>query len=97
MKLSVLHRCCLVALLPLVANAQSAPPPGKPATEATKRANAAMAKQLDFNDKQDFEDAKHGLIARPDTLTIKDANGRVVWDMRTCASGARLCPCATRV
>jgi len=80
-KLSVLHRCCLVALLPLVANAQSAPPPGKPATEATKRANAAMAKQLDFNDKQDFEDAKHGLIARPDTLTIKDANGRVVWDM----------------
>ena len=81
MKLSVLHRCCLVALLPLVANAQSAPPPGKPATEATKRANAAMAKQLDFNDKQDFEDAKHGLIARPDTLTIKDANGRVVWDM----------------
>jgi len=80
-KLSILHRCCLVALLPLVAHAQSAPPPGKPATEATKRANAAMAKQLDFNDKQDFEDAKRGLVARPDTLTIKDANGRVVWDM----------------
>ena len=81
MKLSVLYSCCLAALLPLVANAQSAPPPGKPATEATRRANAAMAKQLDFNDKQDFEDAKRGLIARPDTLTIKDANGRVVWDM----------------
>jgi len=80
-KLSVLYSCCLAALLPLVANAQSAPPPGKPATEATRRANAAMAKQLDFNDKQDFEDAKRGLIARPDTLTIKDANGRVVWDM----------------
>jgi len=80
-KLSVLYSCCLAALLPLVANAQSAPPPGKPATEATRRANATMAKQLDFNDKQDFEDAKRGLIARPDTLTIKDANGRVVWDM----------------
>ncbi|WP_309261887.1 alkyl/aryl-sulfatase [Lysobacter arvi] len=69
--------------MPLLANAQSlpSPPPGKPATEATKRANAALAKSLDFNDKQDFEDAERGLIARPDTLTIKGEEGNVVWDM----------------
>ena len=29
----------------------------------------------------DFEDAKRGLIAKPDTLTIKDAKGNVVWDL----------------
>lgn len=57
------------------------PAASKPATEATKRANAAVLKELDFADKQDFEDAKHGLIARPQTLTIKGANGQVVWDM----------------
>lgn len=58
--------------------AQTAP---KPATEATRRANAAMAQQLDFSDRQDFEDAKRGLLARPDTLTIKGEKGNVVWDM----------------
>ena len=77
--------CLLAALLPLAAQAQSpaAPAPGKPATEATKRANTAMAKTLDFADRQDFEDASRGLVARPDTLTIKDDSGHVVWDMES--------------
>lgn len=73
----------IILLLPLLATAQPAPAPGpgKPATEATRRANAAMAGTLDFTDKQDFEDAQRGLIARPDTLTIKGDKGNVVWDM----------------
>lgn len=59
----------------------AAPISGKPATAATKAANAAMLKELPFNDKADFEDAQRGLIAKPETLTIKDANGKVVWDL----------------
>jgi alkyl sulfatase BDS1-like metallo-beta-lactamase superfamily hydrolase len=36
---------------------------------------------LPFGDKEDFADATRGLIAKPDTLTIKDAHGTVVWDL----------------
>ena len=39
------------------------------------------ATDLNFNDRTDFEDATRGLIAKPDTLTIKDAKGNVVWDL----------------
>ena len=68
----------VLSLTPLIALAQTQP---KPATEATKAANRAVQQYLNFNDKQDFEDAKRGLIARPDTLTIKGAKGNVVWDL----------------
>lgn len=53
----------------------------KGATEATKAANKKIADSLPFNDKSDFEDAKRGLLERPDTLTIKNANGDVIWDL----------------
>lgn len=53
----------------------------KPATEATRQANAALLQQLPFGDRADFEDAERGLIARPHTLTITDADGDVVWDL----------------
>lgn len=53
----------------------------KPATEATKAANKKVTETLPFNDHTDFDDAKRGLIGRPDTLTIKDAQGNVVWDL----------------
>lgn len=55
----------------------------KPATEATKAANADVLKSLPFNDRSDFEDAQRNLIARPDTLTIKDADGNTVWDLES--------------
>jgi len=63
--------------------AASGGPPGgpKPATQATRSANAEVLRTLPFSDKADFEDARRGLIARPETLTIKDAKGNVVWDM----------------
>jgi alkyl sulfatase BDS1-like metallo-beta-lactamase superfamily hydrolase len=64
------------------AQAQDATAP-KPATAATKAANEALRSQLDFNDKQDFEDAQRGLIDAPATLTIKNAAGDVVWDMES--------------
>ncbi len=55
--------------------------PPKPATEATKAANAAFAKSLNFEDREDFENAARGLIAKPETLTIKNEKGNVVWDL----------------
>lgn len=68
-----------------IAMADPAPAPvaSKPATEATKATNAALLKTLPFNDKADFEDATRGLIARPEQLTIRDAAGKVVWDMES--------------
>lgn len=53
----------------------------KGATEATKAANQRLIDTLPFNDRADFEDAKRGLLSRPDTLTIKSADGTVVWDL----------------
>ncbi|WP_234791781.1 alkyl/aryl-sulfatase [Mycolicibacterium conceptionense] len=53
----------------------------KGATEATKAANKKVADALPFNDKSDFEDARRGLLERPETLTIKNANGDVIWDL----------------
>lgn len=55
----------------------------KPATEATKTANSRVLDSLPFNDRGDFEDAQRNLIARPETLTIKDADGKVVWDLES--------------
>lgn len=55
----------------------------KPATEATKAANAALKAYLNFDDKQDFEDAQRGLVEAPATLTIKNAKGDIVWDLES--------------
>lgn len=57
---------------------QTAP---KPATVTTKAANRAVQQHLNFNDRGDFEDATRGLVAKPDTLTVRDAKGNVVWDL----------------
>lgn len=53
----------------------------KPATEATKQANAAWLQRLDFANKQDFEDAKAGFIeGLPDGGVVKNDKGEIVWD-----------------
>ena len=53
----------------------------KPASQATQDANKEVLDSLPFANRDDFEDAERGLVARPDTLTIKNANGDVVWDL----------------
>ncbi|QEM81758.1 alkyl/aryl-sulfatase [Halomonas binhaiensis] len=53
----------------------------KPATAATQAANAAVLKELDFADRSDFENAQRGLIKATPDLVVKDADGRVVWDV----------------
>lgn len=55
----------------------------KPATAATLAANKALAEYLNFDDKQDFEDARRGLIDAPPTLRIKNDKGDVVWDLES--------------
>ena len=56
----------------------------KPATTATKQANANFAKTLPFADKRDFELAKRGKIADlPDGGVVKNDKGQIVWDPRT--------------
>ena len=50
-------------------------------TAATLKANQEVIQQLPFNNKQDFEDAKRGLIASLDSLVTNNAAGKSVWDM----------------
>jgi len=56
--------------------------PGKPqgASDATKAANAALLKELPFDDQQSFVDAKKGLIAPIPSWMVKGAEGNTVWD-----------------
>jgi hypothetical protein len=85
----VLFGAALFGFAANVAIAQQSPPkpaPSKPATAATKAAKAAVMKALPFNDKEDFEDAQRGFIAKPEVITIKGANGKVVWTSRATSS-----------
>lgn len=51
----------------------------KPATEFTKETNDQVYALLDFEDESEFENAKRGLLAAPDSLEIKDEEGNVIW------------------
>jgi alkyl sulfatase BDS1-like metallo-beta-lactamase superfamily hydrolase len=54
----------------------------KPATEATREANAAVLKELPFSDKQAYEDSKKGFIAPLENNgVVKNAKGDIVWDL----------------
>jgi alkyl sulfatase BDS1-like metallo-beta-lactamase superfamily hydrolase len=63
--------------------AQTTPVPPKAATAATKAANQQVLQALPFSDKGDFDDAKRGFMGAPETLTIKNAAGTVVWDLES--------------
>jgi alkyl sulfatase BDS1-like metallo-beta-lactamase superfamily hydrolase len=66
-----------------IASVQQQGAPPKPASKATKAANRAMQQYLNFNDKEDFENAARGFIGKPNTLTIKNAQGQPVWDLES--------------
>jgi alkyl sulfatase BDS1-like metallo-beta-lactamase superfamily hydrolase len=54
----------------------------KPATEVTKEANAAVLKELPFNNKQAFEDSARGFIAPLENNgLVKNAKGVTVFDL----------------
>ena len=63
--------------LPLLAFAQ------KDASKYTLDYNKKLLKEYPFKDKQSFEDAQKGFIAPlPDSGIVKDANGKVVWNLK---------------
>jgi alkyl sulfatase BDS1-like metallo-beta-lactamase superfamily hydrolase len=53
----------------------------KGATAATRAANDALQRGLPFDDTRDFESARRGFIAAIEGGQIKNADGRVVWDL----------------
>ncbi|WP_192888757.1 alkyl/aryl-sulfatase [Vibrio bathopelagicus] len=71
----------IVALIALALSANAIAIESKPASKATIAANQTVLKALPFSNKQDFEDAKRGLIAVQDTVTVKNEAGDVVWDL----------------
>lgn len=54
-----------------------------PASDHTRALNAAAVAGLPAEDREDFADAARGLIASDPSLVLKDADGRVVWDMES--------------
>jgi len=52
-----------------------------PASGHTRAAQVAAAKELPFEDREDFEDARRGLIESAPSLVLRDARGRTVWNM----------------
>lgn len=65
------------ALLGGAARGQEQP---KPATEATKAANAKLLQELPFNDKTSFDWAHRGFIAPLPQNVLTGANGNPIWD-----------------
>ncbi|MFE5307185.1 alkyl/aryl-sulfatase [Isoptericola sp. NPDC056605] len=55
----------------------------KPATPTIAAQQRALLDSLPFSDRQDFEDATRGLVARRTPNAITAADGRVVWDNDT--------------
>src|SRR5580698_4692875 len=53
----------------------------KDATEATRRAHAALAASLPHDTGEDFADARRGFIGTLPDARIVDASGRVFWSM----------------
>ena len=51
----------------------------KPATQYTIDANQQVYALLDFADTTELENANRGFLAAPDTLDLRDEDGRAVW------------------
>ncbi len=47
----------------------------------TRALHDASLRELHFEDREDFDDAQRGLLATSASLLVRDARGRVVWDM----------------
>ena len=70
-----------LAATPLTTGAMAEDFAQKAATDATRAAHEKVIERLPFENMEDFKLATRGLLAKPDNLVIKNAEGRVVWDM----------------
>ncbi len=57
----------------------------KEASETTKKKNQEVYEKLDFENKDEFDCAKKGLITAPEELELKDENGKVIWSQKAYA------------
>ena len=55
----------------------------KDAEPATQQANASVLKELNFTDREDFEDARRGFIAELPDGIIKSSDGHEVWNLKS--------------
>jgi alkyl sulfatase BDS1-like metallo-beta-lactamase superfamily hydrolase len=53
----------------------------KPPTSFTQAAQEQMRQSLPFSDRADFDRVEKGLIKRPESLTIKNEDGTVAWEL----------------
>jgi alkyl sulfatase BDS1-like metallo-beta-lactamase superfamily hydrolase len=67
-------------------------PQRKPPTELTTRRNRDAASSLPPEREEDIADATRGLVATFEPAVIKNASGRVVWDMDSYGFLAEECP-----
>lgn len=51
----------------------------KEATEITTQLNQSVYDQLNFDDQQELKFAQRSLISAPDSLELKNADGKVIW------------------
>ena len=71
-----------VSCIPVLAQAQEHfNPKGSGATGHTSSLQAELRETLPFADERDFEEARRGFIAEPDSRQILGASGNIVWDM----------------
>lgn len=70
--LAILSTCVVISAAHAAPNA---------ATDATRKANDALASYLPFSNKQDFDDANHGFIADLPSPIIKGEAGNTVIDL----------------
>lgn len=71
----------LLAIWPGVHAAEHFDPKGKPASESTTAAQAALRQSLPFGDRRDFEEADRGFVGDVDTPVITGAGGMRLSDM----------------
>ncbi|MBY0544298.1 MAG: MBL fold metallo-hydrolase [Gammaproteobacteria bacterium] len=67
--------------LPLIATYAAPVEPSDAPSAITQQMNAGVLQQLPFSNTEDFVSARRGLVSKPDSLIIKNANGSVVWNI----------------
>ncbi|MFJ8489028.1 alkyl/aryl-sulfatase [Streptomyces sp. NPDC094038] len=64
----------------------------KPAQPSVAEANEAVRRRFPFDDTRDLEDARRGFLGTAAEGVVKDAEGRVVWDLGSYGFLDRDCP-----
>jgi alkyl sulfatase BDS1-like metallo-beta-lactamase superfamily hydrolase len=73
----------LAVTMPMAfANAESSAAKSQPATDFTKKVQQQYQSSLPFQNREDFDRVKKGLVEAPTNLEIKDDKGNLVWGLQ---------------